>query len=307
MARTSCRCNGAPSRGRGRSGAAPAPRAGYARRTRKPSRACPCDGKPPETRGTGWGVEEGEGRARSEGRRKREARPRAESTGRGRIRARRRSGSRAGPLGSEVDARARTLRLTIFSCFSERSTFTSRRVVLRTTASSSDSLNCERPSRRGRGRRADGTGQRGIRSRTPARRDDVDARSRQRARGVGPRERFEARTFFTATTSPVSLFLHLSTTPYAPSPTTPTTSYLFIARDALDSTSPQRANPPRRRLGRARDDGRPARRSPSDERPRRVPRPRSRRHERLRTRGVSRASPPARGAQQRWADLFTSK
>jgi hypothetical protein len=91
----------------------------------------------------------------------------------------------------------------------------------------------------------------GVRSRTPARRDDIDARARERARGVGPSGRVEARTFFTATTSPVSLFLHLSTTPYAPSPTTPTTSYLFIARDALDSTSPPRAHPPRRHLGRA--------------------------------------------------------
>ena len=72
----------------------------------------------------------------------------------------------------------RTLRLTMFSCLSERSTLTSLSVVFRTTASSSDSLN-----------------------------------------------------FFTATTSPVFLSRHLSTTPYAPSPTTPTTSYLFIARE----------------------------------------------------------------------------
>lgn len=64
----------------------------------------------------------------------------------------------------------------MFSCFSARSTFTSRSVVLRTFASSSDSLN-----------------------------------------------------FFTATVSPVCLFRHFSTTPYAPSPTTPRTSYLFIA------------------------------------------------------------------------------
>ena len=72
--------------------------------------------------------------------------------------------------------RARTFKLTMFSCFSARSTFTSRSVVLRTFASSSDSLN-----------------------------------------------------FFTATVSPVCLFRHFSTTPYAPSPTTPRTSYLFIA------------------------------------------------------------------------------
>ena len=64
----------------------------------------------------------------------------------------------------------------MFSCFSARSTFTSRNVVLRTFASSSDSLN-----------------------------------------------------FFTATVSPVCLFRHFSTTPYAPSPTNPRTSYLFIA------------------------------------------------------------------------------
>jgi len=35
--------------------------------------------------------------------------------------------------------------------------------------------------------------------------------------------------FLTATTSLVSLLRHLSTTPYAPSPTTPITSYLFMA------------------------------------------------------------------------------
>ena len=34
--------------------------------------------------------------------------------------------------------------------------------------------------------------------------------------------------FLTATTPPVSLLRHLSTTPYAPSPTTSMTSYLFI-------------------------------------------------------------------------------
>lgn len=73
------------------------------------------------------------------------------------------------------DAR-RTLSSTMFSCWSDRSTFTSRKVVLRTAGSSSFSLN-----------------------------------------------------FFTATASPVSLFRHRRTVPYAPSPTTPTTSYLFIS------------------------------------------------------------------------------
>ena len=34
--------------------------------------------------------------------------------------------------------------------------------------------------------------------------------------------------FFTATISPVSLLRHLSTMPYAPSPTMPSTSYLFM-------------------------------------------------------------------------------
>ena len=50
-------------------------------------------------------------------------------------------------------------------------------------------------------------------------------------RGVGGRGRERVRrtlNFFTATISPVSLLRHFNTTPYAPSPTTPTTSYLFI-------------------------------------------------------------------------------
>lgn len=39
--------------------------------------------------------------------------------------------------------------------------------------------------------------------------------------------------FLIATISPEALFLHLSTIPYAPSPTTPNTSYLFIFKVAV--------------------------------------------------------------------------
>lgn len=46
-------------------------------------------------------------------------------------------------------------------------------------------------------------------------------------RGTGTKRR--TLNFLTATTSLVSLLRHLSTTPYAPSPTTPITSYLFMA------------------------------------------------------------------------------
>ena len=41
--------------------------------------------------------------------------------------------------------------------------------------------------------------------------------------------------FLMATTSAFSLFRHFSTTPYAPSPTTPSTSYLFMRRGALNA------------------------------------------------------------------------
>ena len=44
--------------------------------------------------------------------------------------------------------------------------------------------------------------------------------------------------FFTATISPVSLLRHFNTTPYAPSPTTPTTSYLFIFFQCILSPLP---------------------------------------------------------------------
>ena len=81
-------------------------------------------------------------------------------------------------------------RLTMFGCLSERSIFTSRRMVFRTMASSSVSLN-----------------------------------------------------FLTATVAPLSRFRHRSTTPYAPSPTTPSTSYLFMA------PCPRLAAPPVLRLG----------------------------------------------------------
>ena len=109
----------------------------------------------------------------------------------------------------------RTLRLTMFSCLSERSTLTSLSVVFRTTASSSDSLN-----------------------------------------------------FFTATTSPVFLSRHLSTTPYAP-PTTTTTSYLFIARERARARRRPRPRANRRRRGPAAS-ARPAPRVAGGTRPRRA-------------------------------------
>ena len=64
--------------------------------------------------------------------------------------------------------------------------------------------------------------------RTPARRPPTTRNGTYENDDRGRKADGRTLNFFTATISPLSLLRHLSTTPYAPSPTTPTTSYLFI-------------------------------------------------------------------------------
>ena len=198
----------------------------------------------------------------------------------------------------------------MFSCFSERSTLTSRRVVLRTTASSSDSLNCERPSRRGEG--TEGGRDRSAGSvRGPQRGETISTRSEgARSRGRSAREGRGAHLLHRHDVARqlVSAFEH-----HAVRPLPHHTHHLVLihrARRARLDVAPARApapSPPGPRVS----NGRPARRSLSDETAEASsPGPRGffprRRHKRLRARRLARRR-AARSARQIFSETRMSQ